>query len=277
MVTCPFLSQQTATNVKRSVILRAIQDREFEFFFQPQLDINLRIVQSEALLRWNHNGEVIPPSEFIPFAEQDKHGLIKDIGREVLRLTTEVLPRWKNLPALHGLPLAINISPKELCVDFFDHLQKLITEEIILSHQFLLEITEAHLEEDKEDEVSTILERIDAELKIKLSLDDFGTDGSSILRFSKHPYSEIKYDRALIRNLNHVNPRVRERTKDSIQSIAAQAQAYGCTVVQEGIQTSKEFQSLQELGISNYQGFFFYKPMNEYNFIALLTAQAAAS
>lgn len=48
----------------------ALKKREFVVYYQPKVDMkSRRIIGAEALIRWNHEGKLVPPMEFIPICE----------------------------------------------------------------------------------------------------------------------------------------------------------------------------------------------------------------
>jgi EAL domain-containing protein (putative c-di-GMP-specific phosphodiesterase class I) len=110
--------------VKIEAALRqALEDGQFELYFQPQVDCDNRVFGGEILLRWQHPdlGEIVP-SEFIPVAESS--GLIIPLGNWLLQQACKVLRDWQAEPLLADLTMAINISPRQFRhEDFVDEVE----------------------------------------------------------------------------------------------------------------------------------------------------------
>ena len=51
----------------------ALERREIHQLYQPIVDITGRLFSLEVLMRWNKNGQFIPPDVFIPIAEGAGH------------------------------------------------------------------------------------------------------------------------------------------------------------------------------------------------------------
>jgi diguanylate cyclase (GGDEF)-like protein/PAS domain S-box-containing protein len=106
-------SLQAAVNARASLedeIRQGIRENQFSLWYQPQVDSG-RIIGAEALLRWNHPQRgVLPPSEFIPLAEET--GLIVPLGRSVIEMACRQAAAWAGRPGLDPIPIAVNVSAR---------------------------------------------------------------------------------------------------------------------------------------------------------------------
>ncbi|MCJ8299780.1 MAG: CHASE2 domain-containing protein, partial [Pseudomonadales bacterium] len=108
------------SEVKQELV-RAIRDREFVLFYQPQHAISDdRLLGFESLIRWQDPNKGLRfPDDFIPIAEEC--GLINQIGEIVLELGCHDAAAWPG-----DLTVAINVSPSqfdgpdmaELCIKY---------------------------------------------------------------------------------------------------------------------------------------------------------------
>nr|WP_070967819.1 diguanylate cyclase [Vibrio sonorensis] len=91
----------------------AIINKEFELYYQPQLDKSGTVVGAEALIRWQHPEKgLVGPYNFIPVAE--KTGLILPIGEWVLETACKQLAQWHSRPETSHLSVSVNVSYKQL-------------------------------------------------------------------------------------------------------------------------------------------------------------------
>ena len=81
---CPVLGANISvtegeTNRIFELIEPALENREFEVYYQPKVDMHTRqLIGAEALIRWNHDGQVISPAKFVPLCE--KRGMIEELA-----------------------------------------------------------------------------------------------------------------------------------------------------------------------------------------------------
>lgn len=242
----------------------ALTDKEYKVFYQPKYDIKRNVlVGSEALIRW-HNKElgIIPPNEFIPLFEAN--GFIVELDRYVLEEVFSFLHELdeKNLPLL---PISVNISRIDILKsDLLGYLKSLVQKYKIHPKFVHLEITEsAYIENPK-----IILNAVD-ELKKQgfiIEMDDFGNGYSSLSMFSQMNIDYLKLDMNFIRNELITD----DNSTNLVSFIIDFAHKKGIKVVAEGIETYKQCKILEEFNCDYAQGYFFYKPLNEEDYLNLL-------
>jgi EAL domain-containing protein (putative c-di-GMP-specific phosphodiesterase class I) len=223
---------------------------EFSLVYQPQINLaSNELVAMEALLRW-HNAErgPVPPSEFIPLAEE--MGLIVPLGEWVLREACHEAARWPD-----PVKVAVNLSP----VQFRNRaLVTTVTQALaaarLAPHRLELEITEAVLLQDDEA-VVTMLHQLRA-LGVRISMDDFGTGYSSLAYLKRFPVDTIKIDRSFIQGIPG-------DSDDSTltQAIIAMAHSLRLRTVAEGVETAEQAEFLRLNHCDEIQGYYFSRPL----------------
>jgi EAL domain-containing protein (putative c-di-GMP-specific phosphodiesterase class I) len=238
--------------------------------YQPQVDESGRVTGAEALIRWRHPVRgLVPPNDFIPLAEST--GLMIPIGDWVLRSACVQLARWQSQPATAGMTLAVNVSASQFAESgFVQRVLEIVRETGVPIAQLKLELTESMLADDIDEVVRKM-----AELKshgVLLSLDDFGTGYSSLNYLRQLPLDQLKIDQSFVRNI------LRSSKDASIaQTVVTLGRTLGLEVIAEGVETSEHRRTLAEMGCSNYQGFFFARPLASVDFDAfVIEADAGA-
>lgn len=238
----------------QSELRRAIENREFLVYYQPQIQLNNnRLVGFEALIRWQkEDGQIIPPNEFIPLAEET--GLIVQIGQYVLIEACKELKFW-NDKGYYDLTMAVNLSVRQFRDRDFVQMLSDIMEEIGVNPKNLeLEITETLALEDLEFTVSTI--RKLQELGVKFSLDDFGTGYSSMHYLKKLPINILKIDKSFLDTVAED-----ESDQRIVQTIITMAQILHLEVVAEGVENEDQAAYLKSANCDKAQGFLYSKPV----------------
>lgn len=235
---------------------RALENQEFELYYQPKLDLETGQVKSaEALLRWRDPLQgLVGPADFIPIAEET--GAIVPIGDWVLREAVEQAVRWQE----EGVPpvrIAVNVSARQLeCGgDFASKVADLLEETGLDPSLLDLEITEGAMLKD-EEEVIALLENL-RDQGVGLALDDFGTGYSSLSYLRRLPINTLKIDRSFIMGVDS-NP----EEAALVESIISMAKTLSLRVVAEGVETRKQQKFLDELGCDEIQGFLFCRPID---------------
>jgi EAL domain-containing protein (putative c-di-GMP-specific phosphodiesterase class I) len=233
----------------------ALIEKQFELFYQPQIDEFGHIYGAEALIRWNHPSRgLLPPSEFIFFAEQEQVGLIDQIGHWVLDAACQQLTLWASKVETSHLVLSVNVSALQFRdVQFVPKLLKMIDVYKIDVSKLKLELTESIMVE-KTDEVTDKINQL-SKLGIGVSLDDFGTGFSSLSYLNNMKIDQLKIDKAF------VDPIKNGADGAIARNILALGRDLKLKVVAEGIETLEQKTFLLKNGCKAFQGYFFSKPL----------------
>jgi diguanylate cyclase (GGDEF)-like protein/PAS domain S-box-containing protein len=237
----------------------AMLNNEFITYYQPIIDLkSMKILNSEALIRWKQGDKIIPPVEFIPIAKNI--GELVAIDNWMLENACIQCKKWHEL-GVKDFSVSLNTSYTQLKQPNFPQLVENILDAHSLSSQYLnLEITEDEAMEDPES-IINVLSQL-KNIGVKISLDDFGTGFSSLSYVNRLPIDTIKIDRSLIINLE------KEGSKNIliVKSIIITAHSLNIKVVAEGIETEEQFNILKELQCDLIQGYLIGKPMDASNF-----------
>jgi diguanylate cyclase len=230
----------------------AVQYNQLELYYQPQIDANGNIWGAEALLRWHHPTRgLVPPSEFIPLAEQT--GLILDIGNWVIKAGCVQLEAWANKPELSHLSLSVNVSAEQFHQpDFVNQTTSIAAN--VGANKLKLELTESSLVKD----IESIINKMGV-LKaagIGFALDDFGTGYSSLNYLKRMPLDVLKIDRSFV-----LDVLTDENDAAIATTITTLGNSLGLKVVAEGVETMQQRAFLIENGCTSFQGYLFSPPL----------------
>jgi diguanylate cyclase (GGDEF)-like protein len=233
---------------------KAIEQNQFELYYQIQVDSLNRPIGAEALLRWIHPERgLVPPLLFIQMAEDT--GLILPIGQWVLETACAQLKIWEQYPQTCGLTLSINVSAKQFHqVDFVEQIQAAVKNHAIRPNLLKMELTESLLLEHIEDTIST-MNSLRA-IGIKFSLDDFGTGYSSLQYLKRLPLTQLKIDQSFVRDIV-----TDSNDRSIVRTIIAMASNLNLNVIAEGVETIEQKQLLLSKGCKNFQGYLFGKAL----------------
>ncbi|MBE9525432.1 MAG: EAL domain-containing protein [Proteobacteria bacterium] len=251
-------------------IRTALQEDQFEVYFQPQYDVKVEKINGvEALIRWNHPEKgLITPNDFIPLAEET--GLINDIGEWMLNTSCQILEQWvKSNPALSSIKLAVNMSASQIAKDcFVDFVLSTLDKYNIKGEQLELEITENVLVQDMEMVVSKLKHL--AGHGICFAVDDFGMGYSSLSYLQTLPLNNLKIDRAFIATIQSPGDK-----NTIITAIVAMAKELGMHIVAEGVETQVQLDYVKSIGCPTVQGYWYGRPMPTSELEAIAIEQLA--
>lgn len=240
----------------------ALENNELYIMYQPQVDMgNNKIIGFEALLRWNNKklGN-ISPAEFIPIAE--KNGTIIKIGEWVLKQVCERISNLNKRGYKFGT-IALNVSPIQLKkFNFIDLILKYCKENKVEPRFLEIEITEGTLIDLHNDNLK-ILDLI-VQNGFKIAIDDFGTVYSSLNYLTMIPISTLKIDKSFIDNIN------KEKNQAVIKCILDLSSTLNYDVIAEGVEYKEQMDTLIDIGCSRIQGYYFSKPIYDYEIEKIL-------
>ncbi|HVG52497.1 MAG TPA: EAL domain-containing protein [Xanthobacteraceae bacterium] len=234
-----------------------------EVHYQPLVNLaNGAVTGFEALIRWPHPERgFIPPSEFIPVAEET--GLIVQLGAYVLKKACTDAAQWPG-----DVKLAVNLSPLQFRTGSLFVTVKQALEETGLSPKRLeLEITETVLL-DRVDHVLATLHALRA-LGVRISMDDFGTGYSSLSYLRKFPFDKIKIDRSFVHELAE-----NADSQAIVRAILSLGSSLGITITAEGVETESELACLKSEGCDEGQGYLFSKARPQADVLQMLSPRA---
>ncbi len=248
--------QVTGIWPRRPDLRRALDERQFVLYYQPEVELSTRrIVGLEALIRWKHPDRgLVPPMDFIPLAEEC--GMILPIGDWGLAEACRQIRDWGNQDLCeNSLRICVNLSARQFAREgLADHVEELLRRSGVSSRQLGLEMTESSLIPDAPTamEVLGSLRR----LGVSLLMDDFGTGYSSLNHLHKFPFDVLKIDRSFVARMTEG-----DQPLQIVRTIIELARVLGMSVVAEGIETPEQDVMLQQLGCRYGQGFLYAKPM----------------
>jgi len=233
---------------------QALDNNELSVEYQPCFDLQtLRTVSLEALIRWRTaSGSFIPPSRFIPIAEQSN--LIIEIGDYVLRQVCLQLSEWQrqHVPLV---PISVNISVRQFETTPLASQVAVLAQELGIDASLIhFEITESAAMQNSQQQLGAL--QALRNLGSRILIDDFGT-GYSSLSYLKHlPIDSLKIDRAFVRDMV-----ANGNDAAIVRAIVAVAKSLGLMLVAEGIESEAQLDCLRKLGCECGQGFLVSPPL----------------
>ena len=242
-----------------SLFREALRRKEFIVYYQPKVSVkDQKLCGCEALVRWNRNGQIIPPVEFLPILE--KEASICQLDFYVFRKVCEDLRSWIDA-GMAPVRVSSNFSRHHLGnPHLIDDILRIMKEYKIDSKYIEIELTEASDFEDKvamQKFVNGLREN-----NISVSIDDFGTGYSTFAAIKDLNVNVIKLDKSL---LDHIGDET-HHDEVVIRNMVNMINELNLEVVAEGVENSKQLDFLQNAHCSIIQGFIFDKPLSKEEF-----------
>lgn len=230
---------------------RAIRCREFLPYYQPKVNTDdFSMVGAEALVRWNRNGKIIYPSEFVPVYERS--GIICQLDFYVFEQVCKDIRGWLDA-GIEPVRISMNFSRKHLSnPDLADDIIEILQKYNVDSRYIEIELTETVDAEETEEIVHFMNEM--KKRNISMAVDDFGTGYSSLNLLRFFPVDVLKIDKTFIDTRG-------ENDRIVLSNIIRMANQLRMDVVAEGVETCSQMEYLREMNCKVIQGFLFDRPM----------------
>jgi diguanylate cyclase (GGDEF)-like protein len=238
------------TNQLDKDIIEAIDKKEFFLHIQPKYNTySNKITGMEALIRWKKDDKIIYPNDFIDYLENSKHMI--EVGYQVIDQSCKAIKKIKLAPTNTDIKqISINVSATQFFSPHF--IEK--TMDIIINNNCKpewidLEITE-RIVLNNFDKVNEIINCFKT-FGVTFSLDDFGTEYSSLALLQNLNIDTLKIDKTFIDNLDN----------GIVEFIINLSQKMNLNIIAEGVETEEQLNKLKSINCFDIQGYFISKPI----------------
>jgi diguanylate cyclase (GGDEF)-like protein len=242
----------------------AIADGAVEVWYQPIVALESgKLVGIEALIRWAPPSRLdVTTEEVIRVAEES--GLIVELDRYVLRRACLDAHAVQKAKGDGPLTVHVNVSGLELAKPgYVAGVDRVLADTGWSPGQLVLEVTESVLDLDAPTATAALHEL--RSRGIRIAIDDFGTGYSSLSRIQTLPTDLLKLDRSFIAAITADSP-----TPPLLRAIALLSNALGLPVIVEGVEDAHQALTVQSLGYSFAQGFYYGRPQSRLAIVASL-------
>ena len=233
-------------------IQEALANSRFSLYYQPIIALGWSgRPHGEVLLRLlNRDGDLIPPSAFIPAAE--RYNQMQAIDRWVIRTVFSGLrdPHWVPPPGR----VAINLSGQSLGDrQFLDYVEQQVEHWSVVLDRICFEITETAAISNLSN-----AKRFLSALKprgCRFALDDFGSGLSSFAYLKTLPVDYLKIDGGFVKDM--VADPIDHAMVEAIHRIG---HVMGIETIAESVETEPILAQLKVIGVDYAQGYAVGKP-----------------
>ncbi len=246
----------------------ALREKTFQVFYQPIYSVeHKRYTAAEALIRMpNTDIGFIGPDEFIPIAE--RNGMILEIGEFVFRTVCEFMVKerlWeKGIENIHVNLSVVQCMQERLAQNFLDIMEGYE----LPCNRINLEVTETAAVVSSEC-LSANMNKL-VESGVHFALDDYGTGFSNATSLIQYPYNTIKIDKGVVWAAME-----NENAMKVLSHSVAMIKSLDMDIVAEGVETLEQANELSNMGCDYFQGYYYSKPVNSVDFVALLNRECA--
>jgi diguanylate cyclase (GGDEF)-like protein len=237
----------------RAELEQALEQDRFSLLYHPWIDIaTQKFVGTEVLLRWDREGSLQGPDDFLRAAAASGRGC--EIGLHVAMKAFKQCRTWQDLGLDVGT-LSLNLGEAELGDErYLSALATIATSAGIDLADVRLEVPVSLLAGEQSHGIAAQLRQA-RELGFGVLLDQFGPDGEALKWLTTLPLSGVKFGRHVMRALHEEG--LQGSMHRSVLAMRGAADALGLPVVVTGVETTQERDTLQAMGCTLMQGQLF--------------------
>ena len=218
------------------------------------MDLNTnKVVSAESLVRLIHpTYGLISPAKIIPILEKNK--MVSVVDFYVLELVCKRLKKWQK-KGRELIPISVNYSRITLLEkDVVERTINIINKYGIDKSLIEIEITETI--GNMEHKFVAELAEMFMQNGIRLALDDFGSEYSSLSTLALVPFNVVKLDKSIINDIV-----TNKRSQVIVENVISVCKKLDMITVAEGIETESQWKEVKRMGCDLGQGYFFGKPI----------------
>ncbi len=234
---------------------RALEERELELFYQPQVELESgRVLGCEALLRWRHPKHgLLAPHRFLPTVERSP--LMHRLAGWCCESSCRMLARLHAEAGFEGT-IAFNLSRNQVRgAHLVRTIEQCLARHRVPAHALQVEITEDVVMDEGDRELFERLQQF-RDLGLAIALDDFGTGFASLVHLNRLPIDCLKLDRSFVAGITRC-----ARARRIAQAVIRLGRHIRARVVAEGVENERQANLLRRMQCEVAQGYRFAPPL----------------
>lgn len=246
--------RELAAKKTLAMFQKALKDGDFKVYYQPKVDLTTHeLCGCEALVRWERDGAIVPPMDFIPVLEEE--GQIVDLDYYVFERVCKDISAWIE-KGICPVRVSSNFSKLHLGNESFAEDVLEIVRKYNVDTQYLeVELTESSGYDDFEA-MNRFVNRMRQE-KIFTAIDDFGTGYSSLSMLKDLDIDVVKLDKSFLKGIAADD----EKNEKMVENIIHMINDLNHSVICEGVETEKEAEFLRSVDCFTAQGYLYDRPL----------------
>lgn len=249
------MDDMAARQLQLEAALRNARSKgELRLHYQPIVDLaENRVVGVGALLRWQRDSGLLNAADFLPLAE--RIGVLDDLGAWILQKACETAATL-DLPEDGEFRMVIKVSRGQLDDRrFIDTVTRTLRTTGIGPHRLGIEVRQGCTLQASKTATATL--RGLRELGVKVTIEGFASNCTSLTDFKHQPMDAVKIDRSL------VQAATQDHYERNVVALVSQlAQSLGIEAVATGVETAEQRDLLIGLNCYKMQGNIFAEAVN---------------